>query len=398
MSDCTQRLFEGFAACLPEPQASFAERGCAVPFTAPMLSGARLRRSAAAQAELLLPALGGRGVYVMDWDSCLAHCAPSLHDRQLWDRIARPERPTPALMRAAAREVARLGYAGRSAQAAAQLALRQQDAVREAVRDALAARFLPLGSDAPDAPDVADLLGPMVAILAQTGTGPGQLTDGDPFAAIPQAIVALEAFCASIAAWNQSAQPPQDRRAAAITLGAARMTLFAADGCLQSLWRMVADLPERLAAQEMRQAEVLPLMANLAARADWLLDGWAMIEALWAAASPPIAAPAGAPIAAPAGAPIADPACAPIADPACSPIADPACAPISAPAGRSAVLAELLSLLPVPPLEAETWPGARQEWDTLLRARRMVAPSPAWCHGRLEELAQRNEALRALAP
>ncbi|NKE44225.1 hypothetical protein HB662_05515 [Roseomonas frigidaquae] len=342
-----QDTIKGFAASLPERQASFAERGCAMPFTAPMLSGARLRRGSSGPAEMLLPALGGRGVYVMGWNACLLHCAPSLHDRQLWDRIATQERPTPALVRAAAREVARLGYAGRPAQAAAKAALRQQEAVRDGLRDVLAARFLPL------APDAADLLAPMVAVLAQAGTGPGQLSERSPSAAIPQAIVALEAFCASIAAWSQMAQTPQERRGAAIALGAARMTLLVADASLQALWRTVAELPARLARGEVRQGDVLPLLADLASRADWLLDGWTMVGALWAAAGA---------------------------------------------AGRGGVLAELVSVLPVPPLEAESWPGPRAEWDTLLRARRMVAPGPAWSCGGLVDLAQRNEALRALAP
>ncbi len=347
MHDGMQRPIQGFAANLPERPASFAERGCAMPFTAPMLSGARLRRGSLGSAELLLPALGGRGIYVMGWEACLLHCAPSLHDRQLWDRIAQQERPTPAVTRAAAREVARLGYAGRPAQAAALAALRQQDAVRISLRDLLAARFLPV------APGAADLLGPMVSVLAQTGAGPAELSANQPVAAIPQAIVALDAFCTNVAAWSQATQAPLQRRAAAIALGAARMTLLVADACLQALWHMVAELPARLAGQKVREGEVLPLLAELAARCDWLLDGWMTVEALWAT---------------------------------------------TAPAGRGAALAELVSLLPVPPLEAEAWPGPRAEWDTLLRARRTVAPSPAWGSGGLMELAYRNEAIRALVP
>lgn len=346
MPDNIFHTIESFAASLPERQASFAERGCAVPFTAPMLSGARLRRGSAGQAELLLPALSGRGVYVMGWSACLLHCAPSLHDRQIWQRIGSQERPTPAVVRAAAREVARLGYAGRHAQAAAQVALRQQEAVHDAVRDVLAARFLPL------VPNIAGLLPPMVAILAQTGTGPGQISASVPSAAIPQAIVALEAFCASIAAWSQVAQTPMEGRIAAIALGAARMTLLVADACLHGLWSVVADLPDRLARNELRLTEMLPMLTDLAGRTDWLLDGWAMVTALWAAAGP---------------------------------------------GGRRGVLAELVSLLPVPPLESETWPGPRADWEALLRARRLVPPSSI-SSGRLIEMAQRNEALRALAP
>lgn len=338
---------EGFAANLPERQASFAERGCAVSFTAPMLSGARLRRVSCGPAEIVLPALSGRGVYVMGWDACLLHCAPSLHDRQLWDRIASHERPTPALVRAAAREVARGGYAGRAAKAAVLVAIRQQEAVRDALRNSLAARLRPIG------PGAAELVAPMVAILAQTGTGPGQLSDCEPSAAMPQAIVALEAFCGSIAAWSQVARTPTEQRGAAILLGAARLTLLLADASLQALWCLVADLLDRLVRGEARQEEVLPLLAELASRVEWVLDGWSMIETLWAAAGP---------------------------------------------AGRGAVLPEVVSLLPVPPLETEHWPGARPDWDTLLRTRRLVRPSPAWGSGSQVDLAERNEGLRCLAP
>jgi hypothetical protein len=339
-------IVEGFAANLPERQSSFAERGCAVPFTAPMLSGARLRRGLSGSSEMVLPALSGRGVYIMGWDACLLHCTPSLHDRQLWDRLASQEQPTPALVRAAAREVARVGYAGRKAQAAVLVALQQQKAVRDAVRDTLAARFLSLG------PSAADLLAPMVAILAQAGTGPGQPSDRDSQAAIPKAIVTLGAFCASIAAWSQVARSPIEYRSAAIMLGAAQLTLVVADASLRALWSLVAELPEKLLLGQVRHGEVLPLMAELASRADWLLDGWSMIGALWMAAGP---------------------------------------------AGRGAVLPELVSLLPVPPLETDDWPGARPEWDILLRARRMAQPSPAWSSFSQIDLIERNEALGCLA-
>ncbi|WP_439596525.1 hypothetical protein [Falsiroseomonas sp.] len=315
---------EDAASALPERQASFAERGCAVPFTAPMLGGARLRRGAAGQVELLLPARSGRAARVLPWEACLRSHAPTLHDRQLWDRVAAQERPTPALIRATAREVARLGFAGRAAQAAAFAALRQQDQVREAVRQVLSGHFEALE------PEAAELLVPMVAILAQTGIGPAPRPQQG--AAIPRVLVALEALGRSLAAFAQLAPSQAERRAAAIALGAARMTLPVAEACLRMLWQAVADLPGRLATGELRRVEVLPMLADLAARADWLLDGWPLVTTLWTAAEP---------------------------------------------AGRGAVLAELVGLLPVPPLEAAAWPGARGEWDTLLRARRAVAADAA---------------------
>ncbi|MBU8543698.1 MULTISPECIES: hypothetical protein [Roseomonadaceae] len=329
----------------PARPALFAERGCAVPFTAPLLAGARLRRQSPEPAELLLPGPGG--TEVVAWDACLARRAPSLHDRQLWARISQQERPTPALIRAAAREVAWLGYAGRPAQAAALTAQRQQEAVRDVVREALAKAF---GEEAA----AGALLGPMVAILAQAGVGHDQLAQSPPTAAIPQGIVALQAFCASIAAFAQSAPGQAERRAASIALSAARMTLPKADACLAALWAAVAELPPGPARQAPQPAEVLPKLAALAARAEWLLDGWPMLGALWASADP---------------------------------------------AERGVLLAEMLSMLPVLPREAEGWaedPPQDAPWDTLLRARDAVLPGlPEMPAGMWMA---RHEALRALVP
>ncbi|NKC32546.1 hypothetical protein [Falsiroseomonas selenitidurans] len=345
MLDAPTTAFDGFAAALPERQGSFAERGCAMPFTAPLLGGARLRRSPLGRAEVILPALSGRGFYVLDWSACLLHCAPSLHDRRLWLLVCDQENPTPALVRAAAREVARQGYAGRGAQSAADAALRQQDQVRDGVRAALGKRFAGV-------PGAAGILGAMVAVLAQAGVGPGHLGNAAA-AALPQALVALEAFAASLVVWAEMASTPQARRAAAVAQGAARMTLPAADAALEALWQEVEDLPARLAREELRPDHALQRLVELAARPDWLLDGWPTICALWAAAGP---------------------------------------------SGRQAALTEVVAMLPIPPKEADVWPGPRVDWDTLMRARRVVAPAGGGGGGGLVQLVQRNETLRGLAP
>ncbi|MGX9963484.1 hypothetical protein ACVFYP_09165 [Roseomonas sp. F4] len=324
----------------PERPATFAERGCAVPFTAPDLTGGRLRRLPPGPAELLLPAPEGRGVVVVPWSECLGQRAASLHDRQLWDRIVGQDQPTPARIRAAAREVARLGYAGRPAQAAALAAQQRQATAKEALRAALVDIF---GAQAAEG----GLLGPLLAILGRTGAGPALPGGGQPLAAIPRELQALRRLCVDLAAWGHTVPAQTERRAATLALSAARMTLPKAEACLLALWEAVAALPRGQAPG----SEALPRLAELASRVEWLLDGWALPGALWAAAPPD---------------------------------------------ARGGVVVELVALLPILPLEAEAWPEVSRDpstpWDTLLRARRAMPPAPPRPAG-----LARNEALRVLA-
>jgi hypothetical protein len=161
-----------YAAALPERPATFAERGVAMPFTTPMLAAARLRRGADGLPELLLPALGGRGVYILGWEACLGLCGPTLHDRGLWAELA-GRTPSPAAVRDAARRVALRGLAGRAARAAAE------------------------------------------ARLAAGGDRPAGR------------MAALEALARTLEAWAGAAVTPADRRAALLVCGAARLTLAA---------------------------------------------------------------------------------------------------------------------------------------------------------------------------
>ena len=158
----------------------------------------------------------------------------------------------------------------------------------------------------------------------------------------------LEAFAADLARWAAEAPTTEERRAAALVVGAARLTLGAVRSCLADLWQAVAD-PAMLLA---RGEAGLPGLAELTARPDWLLDGWPGIGALWQA---------------------------------------------SPPSGRGIALAEIVAVLPVPPVEADGWPGPVVDWSVVVRARRLLHPRPAWVGGGLVELAARNETLRMLA-
>lgn len=113
----------GLPQLQPHAPATFHDRGVSVPFTTPHLFGARLRGSAAGDAELLLPnPAGGRGIYVVGWRDMAEIFRPTLHDRYLTPKLAALPVPTPAGVRAAARAVAAEGLAGEDALAAAEAA------------------------------------------------------------------------------------------------------------------------------------------------------------------------------------------------------------------------------------------------------------------------------------
>ena len=95
--------------------ATFAERGVAVPFTSPMLAGARARPTAR-RCDIVVPhPAGARGVYIIALPSIAEFCTPTLHDRQLLDQVARLHPLSPSAMRLAARVVSAGGAAGRAA-------------------------------------------------------------------------------------------------------------------------------------------------------------------------------------------------------------------------------------------------------------------------------------------
>lgn len=106
--------------------ATFLERGVAVPFTTPQLSGARARPGERKSLELIIPNLsGGRGVYIVAMSQVTDFCPLTINDRRLADAVTNLRGVTPETIRHVARDVAGEGLAGLSAVAAAARA--QQD-------------------------------------------------------------------------------------------------------------------------------------------------------------------------------------------------------------------------------------------------------------------------------
>lgn len=377
MSDDLAHRLERFASGYYQP-ATFLERGVAVPFTTPLLQGARLRPAERKGFELVIANPGGgRGFYVVPWTALPDICAPSLHDRRAWTVLADQASVTPTAVRDAARTVALEGYAGRAAAAAAAAAC--QDAPREAMRvnfllllqlirdtedpaEALPppaqddpvrlkarakraiARVAPALGVAPDI--VAAWLEGLAATMAEVGL-PGDATPGR----LRRRFAEIRAMTRELAAWAKATPAAEETRADTVVIEVAELTLACCAAILQQIDAELADLPRLLR----RWRDDSAALRTLAGRPDWLLDGWTLICALWRDAEPE---------------------------------------------ARLAACWEMAMMVPVVPREAGVWSGIEAEWErsvTLRRSVRMVAALEDWRTGRIHSLLARNERLLARA-
>ncbi len=355
---------------------TFLERGVAVPFTTPMLAGARARPAERGGPELVVPSpSGSRGVYILAWNAVRELCQPTVHDTRLNNKVASLPSVTPSAIRKAAREVAEEGLAGRDAAAAAGAArdtehrevmvanfmllmtLVQQvepaeaqavspadgvDTALETRAQRVIARIAPRLGRSADA--IAASLEDIAPLFASTG-----LTASGADGRAGRALGVLCRVRAETAAWSQSrnddsaAQADMVARVADLTIGCTQATLQEA----HALTTDMTGLLRRWAAEP-------ALIRQLAARPEWLLDGWEQVCLLWLTAEGETA--------------------------------------------RRAVLPEMALLVPIVPREAAAWVGGPVDMDAAMRFRRTVTLNEDWRTGSaVFDLIARNEHLRALA-
>jgi len=357
----------------PYHPTTFLERGVAVPFTTPLLAGTRARPAEKGDLELVVPnPSGARGVYVMGWNGITALCRPTLHDKQLCERIGALKSVTPATIRRVARQVAAEGLAGEEAMEAARTAIKGERA------DCLLTNYqllvtlveqvgLVLPADRGEAPNmetrarstvahIAPRLGQSASWVAGaleaiaeclTATGINAATKE---ARIPRLIALLTATRDEVFAWSQTQVEEDQASYAQMMSNVADLTLNLAATTMSrahALTRSVFDL--------LRSWAVDPVpIAELAARPEWLLDGWENICLVWQLSS-----------------------------------GDP---------GRRAALAEMAELIPVVPREAKEWCETTQDVDITIRLRKLVRLNEDWrTGGTVYNLIARNEHIRAIA-
>jgi hypothetical protein len=284
---------------------TFAERGVLVPFTTPLLAGARARSRWRDGAEVLLPKpSGGSGLYVFPWQSVTQLCRATVHDRQLNKRLGALTDITPATVRHAAREVAIEGFAGREAQSAGETAV-QLDQQAKALCSflmllALQERLQPQGLDlarvAAPAPDLqAAAQRAVMAHAAQLGLSPDVLPlhlkqAGEVFSGVgvigssqhTRVLILLDMFGQlheEITAWTRERAHGSGELGGMVaevvgaTLTCAAITLREARAATQD----VVMLLRQWAANRTQ-------LRHIAERPEWLLDGWEQICQLWNAA------------------------------------------------------------------------------------------------------------------
>ena len=116
---------------------SFMDRGVAVPFTTPLLTGARARRGERGLEAVVPHPAGVRGVYIVAWSALEQYCSPTLHDLRLAQLISGGAPLVPPSIRRIARQVAAEGFAGRRVRAAAEAAIGRDARARLLMRASL---------------------------------------------------------------------------------------------------------------------------------------------------------------------------------------------------------------------------------------------------------------------
>ena len=354
--------------------ATFAGRGVAVPFTTPLLAPARVRESRRSSIELVVPnPSGGRGVYIVQWGGTRSLCTPTVHDTLLFQHISRAPRIDPFSVRCAALEVARQGYAGRAAAAAAQAALDRDKAqcllAQFLLLVALAEQVEATGHRSTSLADrtedfdrrasqllhrIAPSLGRPAAQLAAGLSEIGDAFAGvgaamhDVDARIPRLLMRMSDTEASVTKWRK-ADVQNDIGALGQSIARSLRVAHEYGHRLMARTRDILHDPIALLRQWISApADVM----RLASRCDWLLDGWERVCTLWQNADEE--------------------------------------------GSQRAALMEIAQLLPVLPREAADWFEVSILPEAMDESCRIVSQDDAWRRGSAGfVLIQRNESLRA---
>jgi hypothetical protein len=373
---------------------TFAERGVLVPFTTPLLAGARVR-SCEAGPEVLVPKpSGGAGMYVFPCHGVRQLCRATVHDRRLLQRLEKLASITPRSLREVARAVSLEGLAGREAQSAANAASQLDQQARDmASRLLLLALYERVQPGAVKAINI-NMLEPalqntaqqsVIAHAARLGLPPQTLPlhleqAGTAFAQVgtyrsehrTRILILLDMvrqMHEALTAWGKT-QPVRSGELSNMVAEVAGATLACA---------LITTREARLATQDvvalMQQWPAnRSILTAQAERSEWLLDGWEPICQIWQTAETD--------------------------------------------AERSAALNEIAALVPVLPKETGEWAHTtirvqslftfretvlvREDWrvtgDSPARpqGRRRVQQNEDWRTASVVDVVERNEHLRAL--
>lgn len=281
---------------------SFGERTVGIPFTTPLISGAKIRLAKAGMVELLVPnPSGGHGYYVMDLRATRDFCQLSVHDELLLENLLSMDAITPSTVRHCARNVALAGAAGRDAAAAAKKAAERDDGIVNLTNYLMLMRLLrTVGIDERElqlqsgkarevqseikrrlvsltpkigltADEVLDTVGDISFYAAHIG-----FAGGDLRARHPVTLEQLRPFAQAINRWMALESGDNKERAEQI-VDCANWTAQEVSPLIVDCQRRLEDIIELVRSwrndrDDVRERFSLP---------DWLLDGWTEIFSIW---------------------------------------------------------------------------------------------------------------------
>jgi hypothetical protein len=364
---------------LPPVQAyqptTFRERGVAVPFTTPLLAGARIRRGERDKVELIVPnPSGGSGVYILPWSSVCVLCRPTVHDSRLAERLDALAAISPSTIRQAALATATEGLAGAQAADAAMAALDQDKQERlltrfvllVALEDRAAPSTVRLSARRREASDELELDAQhLVTMVAQRLERPPDaiLADLDALtevflpiglegqttpARVQRLLDAVVRLSDELTAWATQHQSDAAVELAGMIAGFAGFAIPTTQSALATARAMTRDASGLLRGWSRTPERI----TTYAERAEWLLDGWEQLCLLWRSADTP--------------------------------------------SRQRAITAEMAQLVPVLPREIVQWldtPGAPDKPLVV----RPVVRLDRQAERTVRDLTARNERLRALA-
>ncbi len=352
--------------------ATFADRGVNVPFTTPIMLGARARpQEGAGGLEVLIPnPSGAAGVYILPWSSIPAICTPTLHDRRLWYLLRDETILTPNIVREAAELVASEGHAGRAASLAVQQAREaREDRAKRINFGLLIGLIKQMEGPTPDrpAPELDDprqvslrgqsavracaqrlrmtteAVAAALEELARAFNGFGMPQDNTQ-APSRRLIGELQTLVASIQEWRYDLPAHAMTGPSGLVEESLRLTLDCVLKSAEQVDTMIGDTFSAIHAWQQDRQEILRELTRL----DWLLDGWGSIIGIWNASSP---------------------------------------------SDRSAAMMEMAVLAPILPREVSGWLGVQADCALERRKIRIVQQFEDWRSGRLVDMIARNENL-----
>ncbi len=253
--------------------ATFDDRGAAVMFTTPLLTGCRVRKNYRNAYELLIPNLAeNESTYVIPWANLKESVTLTVHDRMLCTEIGQLEEFSPLVVRRVERKVAASGLAGPANTQAAIDALAAEEAIQKAVSDLLREAASAAKVELDEEKDISGLSIAIAPFWHLAGKDPPTLRNS---------LEQLGPFRDSLYSWQEGAAPEQ--------AAFAQICAEVADESLSVGLKLVAEFDSKIADVKgvvENFTDDSEMLRRLAMRSAWLLDGWDFVTKWWETAKP----------------------------------------------------------------------------------------------------------------